>query len=817
MDLYKKTVITPFLVLANISFLPISANAEDDIRYTFNNAILMGNAKSNDLSAFDIKSLPPGRYSVDVYVNEHWRGRHDVIFNKTKDGDLATCHSAYFLESVGVNTLRMNKSLAEEKNYCGTINKWDVYGNAVETFNAGLLELRMSVPQAYLDNTDSNYVQPEQWQKGIPAINLGYMADYYSMQQRGDSRSSSDSAWLGLDVRASASGWLLEHFGSLDWNNDSGKHYSSNRTTLKKPLIGWKSMLSAGQFYTDSQLFDGLSILGASLESQDQMHPDNTLSWAPNIRGMAETNARVTVTQDGRVIHQTSVPAGPFSIESILPANTGGDLLVTIQESDGRIRRFSVPYSSVPQLLKPGVSRYNVSLGKVDEQDSNESPFAAQATWQYGLNNYVSLYSGATGFDHYQSALVGAGLNTFFGAFALDITQSRFNFDNQENHGQGYRLTYNRTLPLSQTSFWLEGKFNAKNFFGQRDAFEQQDSGSEYAVLREKQSWSLSLSQPFQDGWGSLNISGSINKYWEQQDSYRQYSVGYSNNWGNLNWTLSVQRLWNENEYGGVTKDDQVALNFSYSLPRSDSGYTQIYSDSYSSNGKASNTRMGFSTSVDEENNMMLGLNAAYGRGGDMDWGMNGTYRSPYSTLSTTLSQGNDWHQASAGMSGSMITHRKGVTFSPERSDTVALVYAANAKGARLDGAPGTRFDSNGYAVMPWLRAWRVNDVVINPKGVDDSVTFQQTQRKVVPFEGSVVHVAFDTKINKQTIIHPKLRNQQTLPFGAVIKDQENNHIGYVGQGGLLYIDQTPSPTVSVSSENGVCTIDIKSQEAICR
>ena len=110
-------------------------------------------------------------------------------------------------------------------------------------------------------------------------------------------------------------------------------------------------------------------------------------------RGMAETNARVTVTQDGRVIHQTSVPAGPFSIESILPANTGGDLLVTIQESDGRIRRFSVPYSSVPQLLKPGVSRYNISIGKVDEQDSNESPFAAQATWQYSLKQLcVALF-----------------------------------------------------------------------------------------------------------------------------------------------------------------------------------------------------------------------------------------------------------------------------------------------------------------------------------------------------------------------------------------------------------------------------------------
>lgn len=224
MDLYKKKVIIPFLVLANISILPMSANAEDGIRYKFNNSILMGNAKSNELSAFNIKSLPPGGYSVDVYVNEHWRGHHEVIFNKTKDGDLATCHSAYFLESVGINTLRMNKTLAEKKSYCGAINKWDVYGNAVETFNTGLLELRMSVPQAYLDNIDSNYVQPEQWQKGIPAINLSN-----SMQQRGDSRFSSDSAWLGLDVRASAPGWLLEHFGSLDRNNDSEKHYSSTR------------------------------------------------------------------------------------------------------------------------------------------------------------------------------------------------------------------------------------------------------------------------------------------------------------------------------------------------------------------------------------------------------------------------------------------------------------------------------------------------------------------------------------------------------------------------------------------------------------
>ena len=164
-----------------------------------------------------------------------------------------------------------------------------------------------------------------------------------------------------------------------------------------------------------------------------------------------------------------------------------------------------------------------------------------------------------------------------------------------------------------------------------------------------------------------------------------------------------------------------------------------------------------------------------------------------------------------------MIGHAKGITFSPERSDTVALVYAPNANGAHLDGVPGTRFDKNGYAIMPWLRPWRVNDVMIDPKGSADGLTFSKTQGKVAPYEGNVVPVIFETKLQRQTIIYPRLSDQQKLPFGAIIRDRTNNHVGYVGQGGALYIDETTSPDVFVSVENRKCTIVLKSQEATCR
>lgn len=817
MGLCKRIFTIPCFVILHSSIFSVGLYAEDNARYEFDNAILMGNASLNDLRSFNAAGLLPGTYIVDIYINDNWRGRRELVFKKNARGELVSCYSGQFLQGVGIDPSKMNESLATQSSHCNTLAEWDTSGKATERLNTSQLDLRITIPQAYIDNIDSNYIQPELWQPGIPAINFSYNADYYSTQQRGHDRSSTDSAWLGMDIRSSAGGWLLEHFGSQSWDSDAGSHYANNRTTLKRPIIGLKSMFSAGKFYTDSQMFDSIAILGMGLASEDLMRPDSSLNWAPVIRGVAETNARVTVTQDGQTLHQSSVPAGPFSIESVLPANTGGELLVTIQESDGRIRRFTVPYSSVPQLLKPGVSRYGVTLGAVDEDNYDEDPFAAQAYWQYGLNNYLTLYSGASGFERYQSALIGSGLNSGIGAFAVDITHSRLNLDDDRQQGQQYRLTWNRTLLWSETSLWLESKYRSHHFYGQRDALDAEMSSNQYLSLREKLSLSASINQPLAETWGSFYLSGSLKKYWDQQDNYRQYAVGYTNSWGNLTWSVSAQRFWNEDERGSVTKDDQIMLSLSYFLPRDRAGFTQISSDSYSNNGKVSNSRLSLTTSSDEENNIVWGVNTGYARSGDVEWGANGMVRTPYTSLNGTWSQSNSWHQLSGGMSGMLVGHAKGITFSPERSDTVALVYAPNALGAHLEGVPGTRFDNNGYAIMPWLRPWRVNDVTIDPKGSAEGLNFTKTQGKVAPYEGNVISVIFETTLKKQHIIYPRLQGQQKMPFGAIIRDNANNHVGYVGQGGALYIDETSSPEVFVSLEKGKCTIVLKSQEATCR
>ncbi len=53
------------------------------------------------------------------------------------------------------------------------------------------------------------------------------------------------------------------------------------------------------------------------------MLPPNLRGYAPEITGVATTNATVIVSQQGRIIYQEQVAAGPFRIQNLSDATTG--------------------------------------------------------------------------------------------------------------------------------------------------------------------------------------------------------------------------------------------------------------------------------------------------------------------------------------------------------------------------------------------------------------------------------------------------------------------------------------------------------------
>ncbi|HFI8240148.1 TPA: fimbria/pilus outer membrane usher protein, partial [Escherichia coli] len=127
-------------------------------------------------------------------------------------------------------------------------------------------------------------------------------------------------------------------------------------------------------------------------------------------------NALVTIEQNGFVVYQKEVPPGPFAIDDLQLAGGGADLEVTVKEADGSVSRYRVPYSSVPNMLQPGVSKYEFAAGRSRIEGASDQSDFIQGSYQYGLNNLLTLYAGTQLSDNYSSFVLGTGWNTPIGA-----------------------------------------------------------------------------------------------------------------------------------------------------------------------------------------------------------------------------------------------------------------------------------------------------------------------------------------------------------------------------------------------------------------
>lgn len=62
---------------------------------------------------------------------------------------------------------------------------------------------------------------------------------------------------------------------------------------------------------------------GIKLETDTSMLPDSEQGFAPVVRGIANSDAQVVIKQNGYVIYQTWVSAGPFEIKDLSQVTAG--------------------------------------------------------------------------------------------------------------------------------------------------------------------------------------------------------------------------------------------------------------------------------------------------------------------------------------------------------------------------------------------------------------------------------------------------------------------------------------------------------------
>ncbi|MFW1802408.1 fimbria/pilus outer membrane usher protein, partial [Acinetobacter nematophilus] len=94
------------------------------------------------------------------------------------------------------------------------------------------------------------------------------------------------------------------------WNQTSSlgnstHEWNSLRTYVQKTLIPIKSNLLLGDGFTSNEIFDSFGFRGAHLSTANEMYPDSQQGYAPSVRGVAKTNARVVIKQNGFIIQQS--------------------------------------------------------------------------------------------------------------------------------------------------------------------------------------------------------------------------------------------------------------------------------------------------------------------------------------------------------------------------------------------------------------------------------------------------------------------------------------------------------------------------------
>ncbi|WP_161969193.1 fimbria/pilus outer membrane usher protein [Entomohabitans teleogrylli] len=748
-----------------------------------------------DVSAFSRGNpVSPGSHRIDIYMNDRRKGRRDVTFVLSSPGDTSAipCYDIKLLTLLGIAVDKLDKAALERlrsEAQCGDLS--DIVPGATARFDTGSQRLEVRAPQILLQHEARGGVDPALWDHGVTAATLQYDYNGYRSEYSGSASQSSQYMSLrgGLNWRV----WRLRYRANASWSNQQGFSYHSNQTYLERALTDWHSKLVLGQFTTEGQVFNSVGFLGAQLSSDDRMYADSRRGFAPVIQGVANTNALVKVTQGGYQIYETTVPPGPFALDDLYPTGSGGDLLVTVREADGREQVFTVPYASIPELLRPGVSRYSLNAGKYRNSAMKDEPLLGMATWQHGFSSLLTGYSGLITARDYTAVSGGLAFNTRMGAFSLGAIQSRTRLVNQHSRqGNSLRFTYAKRLPVTDTSLALTGfHYTGQGYYETDEAMLLRDrakyprnsistSNSTYARRNRLQ---LNATQQLPERFGTFSLNANWQDYWNQKGTDTEYQVSYNNYFKRVNYGISLNRIRNL-----TTSRWENTVMLTFSIPLGSGPSTPNLTSSYTRQREQHSLQNSLSGSLGEDNQYRYGafFNGSRHNNGDnaTSVGGNVSWSAPWASLGGSYSTGSGYSQYGANLSGGVVAYQGGVVFTPMLGDTTAIVEAEHAGGARVTSYSGVRLNSRGKAVVPWLSPYRQNSVEIDPRGLSHDVELKYTSQNVVPTAGAVALLRYETESGHTFLVNSADINGKPLPFGATVMDEQQRVVGYIAQVG---------------------------------
>ncbi|AQT64347.1 fimbrial assembly protein [Serratia marcescens] len=757
----------------------------------FNTDVLDVNDRKNiDLSQFSRGGfIMPGSYSMVVRLNKSDLPEQPVPFYAPDDDPNGSraCLSPALVEQLGLKDEMRGKlswwhqgECLDEASLPGMEARGDLATSA----------LYLSIPQAYLDYVSDDWDPPARWDEGIPGVLLDYNLNAQAQRQLkygGQSYGLSGNGTAGANLGT----WRLR----ADWQANVHHQTGSGQPTEKRldwsryyayrALPALRSKLTVGEDYLDSGLFDSFRFGGLSLRSDDTMLPPNLRGYAPEVVGVAKSNAKVTISQQGRVLYETQVAAGPFRIQDLNDA-VSGDLDVRVEEQDGSVQEFKMSTASIPYLTRPGSLRYKLAAGKPSDFDHRyRGPLFGTGEFSWGVSNGWSLYGGALLGGDYNALALGIGRDLMLlGALSFDVTQSRARlpYNGETLSGGSYRLSYSKTFDELDSQVTFAGyRFSEQNFMSMSEFLDAREYGRRFG--NSKEMYTITYNQQLRDLGLSAYLNYSHQTYWDRPANDR-YSLTLSRYFDlgsvkNMSLSLSAYR----NRYN-ERNDDGAYL--SLSVPWGN-GATVSYNTTV--NRDDNSHRVGYYDRLDDRSNYQISaggsrsgasLSGYYSRDGDLARiNANASYQQDrYSAVGlsaqggmTLTAEGGALHRSNMAGGTRLLLDTEGVAGVPVRG------YGSTAATNRW-----------GKAVVTDVNSYYRNKASIDLDKLGDNAEATKSVVQATLTEGAIGYRKFAVIAGEKAMAVIKLADGSEPPFGATVLNARKQETGIVNDGGSVYL-----------------------------
>jgi outer membrane usher protein len=729
-----------------------------------------------DLSLFaNGNRVLPGNYLADVYLNNNFMLSRNVAFEtQGANQDARPCLTAADGERFELKKDYAAILATHNQDHC--LNLDALLPGAQLHYDVNQQRLDISIPQAYLAAPGQGAISPTRWSEGINSAQLNYNLN---ATHQGNSSGKSDLVYGSLNSGANLGGWRLRNQASLSQNSDQQTRLQSLQSWVGHDVDALHSQLRLGDSSTGGVFADSLPFRGLQMWFDKDMDPDNLQSFAPTLRGVARSNAKITVSQNGHIIDTRYVAPGPFAIDDLALSSGNGDLTVVVTEADGSKHSFVQPYASLPVMLRPGSWDYNFSAGQLRDSSVGQTPNFSRLSLARGLGDGTTLYGGMTVSPDYQAWLFGASrVLGPIGALALDMTQARADINSRTYQGTATRLQYSKSLPAIgsqiQLSTTLYGNFDYLTLSDATRLRSGQEIGTDLWVRHKEQ---LSLNQTL-GRWGSLSISATRNSYWTQRDSDVLTNINYNTQIGRASLGLYYYKT------ASAVSSTQNSFGLTVSLPldpvvKRANATLMVNQD---------NTQLGVSGTALEDDVLNYSVAANNGKNADSGGNASLNYTASAAQLSASVSSSGNNTQSTLGIAGSAVLHSGGLTLGQPLYGAAVLVHAPNAEGMKIENQPGTRVDSNGYALISSARQYRNNRIALDMTQVPNNVDIKQSVVSVVPRHNAVVLAEFRVVRGDKVVAHITRADGQAIPFGSQVLDSRQRQVSLVGDDGMAYL-----------------------------